>query len=165
MRIRLTALAVLGIALALSTPASACNKVSLTGCKAPELNMLGGLNGVDAATRLAAWRGKPVLIKFWAPSCTPCRKMLPQTEKLYRRYEKKGLKVLAISLGTEKKSAEIVKKGSLTMPVGIDTLQKTMARYKVKAIPATFLVDCKGVVRPCGKDVEAAIKRELKRSK
>ena len=73
--------------------------------------------------------------------------------------------VLAISLGSAQQSKDLVERGKLTMPVAYDTLQKTMARYKVKAIPATFLVDKDGVVRPTGKNMEAAVKREIKRAK
>ncbi len=160
----LTMAALVVSALCLTVPASACNKPNLQGCVAPELRLVGGINGASARTKLNQWRGKPVLIEFWAPSCVPCRKMLPKVEKLHRRYRKQGLRVLAISLGTEAKSKELVKKGKLTMPVAFDTLQKTMERYKVKAIPATFLVDKDGVVRPCGKNMEAAVKRELKRA-
>lgn len=161
---RLSAAAVLVAMACLATPASACKKPGMQGCRAPELNLLGGCNGVNAATKLAQFRGQPVLIEFWAPSCVPCRKMLPKVEQLHRRYERKGLKVLAISLGTAAKSKELVERGKLTMPVAYDTLQKTMARYKVKAIPATFLVDKDGVVRPTGTDMEAAVKRELRRA-
>jgi len=56
-----------------------------------------------------------------------------------------------------------VKKAKLTMPIGFDTLQRTMASYKVRRIPATFLVDKDGVVRSIGGDMETAVKRELKR--
>lgn len=163
MRTRILVIALVAALLAVASPASACNKANLTGCVAPELNMLGGLNGASAATKLRAWRGKPILIEFWAPNCSPCKRILPEVERLHQRYKKKGLKVLAISLGTEKQSAAIIKKSKLTMPVGIDTLQKTMAKYKVKAIPAAFLVDRNGVVRPTGANLESAIKRELRR--
>ena len=162
---RLAAAAVVAAVSCLAIPASACNKPGLQGCIAPELNLLGGCNGASATTKLKEFRGKPVLIEFWAPTCVPCRKMLPKVEQLHRKYRKQGLEVLAISLGSAQQSKDLVDRGKLTMPVAYDTLQKTMARYKVKAIPATFLVDKDGVVRPTGKNMEAAVKREIKRAK
>ena len=63
--------AVVASALCLTVPASACNKPKLQGCVAPELRLLGGMNGCSASTKLNQFRGKPVLIEFQRNAIRP----------------------------------------------------------------------------------------------
>jgi thiol-disulfide isomerase/thioredoxin len=50
---------------------------------------------------LASYRGKPVVVNFWATWCTPCREELPELERAYRKHRDAGLMVIAVSLDTE----------------------------------------------------------------
>src|SRR5687768_4112778 len=56
---------------------------------------------------LKQFRGKPVLLNFWATWCVPCREEMPELELLYREHKTKGLVVLAVSLDAEQFAKDI----------------------------------------------------------
>jgi len=87
-------------------------------------------------------KGKKVfLIDFWASWCGPCRKEIPNLKKIYADYSKKGLEIISVSI--DKKDAQWQKaltEEKLPWPNGIDK-SGIADQYKVKAIPAIFVVD------------------------
>ncbi len=150
---------------ALAVPAPANAKTTSSGQLAPDIAISHGFNGISANASLKAWRGTPVVIKFWSPRCPPCRKQLPSLEKLHKRYKAKGLHVVAISLGNNDRSKKYIEQKGLTFPVGVDGRKTTSSRYGVRAIPATFLVGCDGRLRAINGSLEDAVRKELKRKK
>lgn len=96
--------------------------------------------------RLADFKGKVVLLNFWATWCAPCREEMPAMERLYRRYKDNGLAVLALSIDAEGASVVIpfVKEYNLSFLVGLDPNTRVAEKYGVRALPSTFLVDRKG---------------------
>ena len=103
-------------------------------------------------TTLAAYKGKVVLIDFWASWCKPCRQSMPHLKELAARYAAKGMVVLGINLDKTKKDAlDFMQQTGILFPViyGPEN-QKTSGMYNVRGIPATFLVDRKGVIRYSG---------------
>ncbi len=114
------------------------------------------LKAADGGTvNLAALRGKPVLINFWATWCTPCRDELPELEHAYRNHRADGLVVVAVSLDTEDAARDIPEflalgnpsTGSFTFPVALDTNQATMRLYRLVGVPSSYFVDRAGIVR------------------
>lgn len=96
---------------------------------------------------LASLRGQVVLLDFWATWCAPCRKSMPELEALHQRYRARGVTVLGVSIdeGSPKKVRGFVKARRLTYPIAIDTDRApAWAAYKVKAVPAAFLIDRDG---------------------
>src|SRR5207302_7645992 len=73
------------------------------GQRAPEF-ALTSLKGPKVT--LSALRGKVVLIDFWAQWCEPCKKELPQLEKLAREYAGKGVVVLTVNIDKQRDNAE-----------------------------------------------------------
>jgi peroxiredoxin len=94
---------------------------------------------------------KVLLITFFNVDCKPCRKELPYLQKLYERYEKRGLGVLAINTDYRKeKIAELldfVKKSGLTFPVLKDRFQALQRRYGVESYPTMFILDEQGTIQ------------------
>lgn len=89
---------------------------------------------------------KYYLIDFWASWCAPCRKEIPNLKKLYGKYAPKGFEIVSISI--DAKEADWIKalnEEKLTWPNFLDTKGAGDA-FKVRAIPAMFLVDEKGKI-------------------
>jgi len=98
--------------------------------------------------RLEEYRGRVVLINFWASWCGPCRQEMPLLDRLHRRYEDTGFAVLGVNVEGEVKPAqELVDKTKVTFPILIDEGQKVSELYDLEAMPSTVVVDRDGVVR------------------
>lgn len=101
---------------------------------------------------LADFKGKYVLIDFWASWCTPCRAENPDVVKAYNTYKDKGFTVLGVSLDGEKTRTawiEAIAKDNLTWTQISDLKDWQNAAattYGVRAIPANFLIDPRGVI-------------------
>lgn len=95
---------------------------------------------------LADFKGKVVLLNFWATWCKPCEAEMPGMERLHRRYKDKGLVVLAIAEDADGASAvpPFLRKHDLTFPVGLDPKMTVAGLYGVWALPSTFIIDRQG---------------------
>jgi peroxiredoxin len=93
---------------------------------------------------LAALRGHVVLLNFWATWCPPCRKEMPDMEKLYQRFESKGLIVLAVSDEDKDTVATFEAKQKYTFPILLDPDRKVNDSFNVEGIPKSFLFDREG---------------------
>ena len=104
--------------------------------------------------RLSDFRGKVVLLNFWATWCVPCRTEMPAIEALYQRYKDRGVEVLAVSLDTLSTAGveEFVKEVSVTFRIGMDPSWSTARAYNVVGLPTSYLIDRAGnvVVREVG---------------
>lgn len=93
---------------------------------------------------LSKLRGKTVLLDFWGVWCGPCRRKLPDTQKIYDRFKNRGLAVIGIhSAFRTEKTADFIAENNYTFPTGIDT-GNTAKSYKVKAWPTYYLIDKQG---------------------
>jgi peroxiredoxin len=93
---------------------------------------------------LEALRGHVVLLNFWATWCPPCRKEMPDMQRLYERFEKKGLIVLAVSDEKRETVEGFLAKQSYTFPILLDPDRKTNTAFYVEGIPKSFLFDRQG---------------------
>jgi peroxiredoxin len=88
--------------------------------------------------------GKVVLVNFWATWCPPCRKEMPDMEKVYQRFRDQGLIVLAISDEEIGKVAPFVHDRKVSYPILLDPGRKTAMAFQVEGIPRSFLYDANG---------------------
>lgn len=90
---------------------------------------------------LRDYRGRPVVINFWASWCVPCKDEAPVLEATWKRYRSRGLVVLGIDANDLKGAARsFAKKNRMSYPIGHDGPGKTLTDYGVVAFPETFFV-------------------------
>jgi cytochrome c biogenesis protein CcmG/thiol:disulfide interchange protein DsbE len=109
--------------------------------------------------------GKTVLVKFFADYCKPCQETLPAAERLHQAYP--DVVFLGIAedddVGTARR---VVQRYGITFPVIHDTSNVLSGRFRVSAMPMTFVADRGGVIRWVGRDgqTEADLKRAIEAS-
>ncbi len=95
----------------------------------------------------ASLKGKVVLLDFWATWCAPCRKSMPELQALHRKYAGRGFAVVGVSIdeGGPAKVKKYVAAKKIGYPIALDS-EKSPAwdAYRVKAVPAAFLIDRQG---------------------
>lgn len=95
----------------------------------------------------AGLRGKIVVVEFFAEYCAPCKRTLPQVERLHRRL---GEDVVFVGVAEDpypSDSAAFVEAMALSFAVVHDPGGAIAGRFRVTEIPATFVIDRQGVVR------------------
>ena len=111
---------------------------------APDFNLL-DVNGRPVS--LSGYRGKLVLLNFWATWCAPCREEMPSMEQLGRNYGGQGLVVLAIN---QRENAarvdQFMKMNGLTLTILLDTTGRVAGYYRVYGLPASYLINGDGEV-------------------
>lgn len=97
------------------------------------------------AAKLSDFRGKPVVINFWATWCPPCREELPGFESAWQQYGDKAV-FLMVECGGEAAAevADFMAEEGYTFPVYVDSDGSGAAAYGINAIPVTALVDGEG---------------------
>ncbi len=130
------------------------------------------LQNVQGETvKLSDFKGKVLLLNFWATWCAACKEEMASMQNLYSTVD--GVEVLAISIDrwNEERVQEYVKKNNLTFPVLLDQDQEVRKQYFVMGLPTSYLIDGEGKIRgyasgarawdsPDSKNLFLALKKE-----
>jgi len=104
----------------------------------------------DESYSFADYRGKVVLLNFWATWCPPCRREMPSMERLHQMLDSDVFKVIAINQ-MESPDHVFAYTGQLavdpTFPILFDSDSSIANAYKVKGLPTTYLIDKQGMIR------------------
>jgi thiol-disulfide isomerase/thioredoxin len=134
----------------------------------PEID---GLDLDDKPMKLSEYRGKAVMLVFWATWCGPCMKMVPHERELARRFAGKPFAIVGINgdLGQEERAKKAVQTEQITWRSFRNYLLKEKreiaSRWNVVEWPTVFLIDHEGVVRqvyrgmPAEKELDAAVEK------
>jgi len=120
--------------------------------KLSELNFL-TLDGKEV--KISDYKGKVVLVNFWASWCPPCKEEMPILEKVYQKYNDKNFLILAVNMDTsEGAMKEFLEKNRYSFPM---VRIKGEAGLNIPGLPTSYLVDKDGSV----KKIRLGIYREL----
>jgi cytochrome c biogenesis protein CcmG/thiol:disulfide interchange protein DsbE len=135
---------VVAVAVALVTVASGW-LAAATPRLAPDVT----LQSADGArVQLATYKGKVVLVDFWASWCPPCKTSFPALDLLYREYQPRGVEVLAVNLDERRRDADaFLGDHPYRLTVLFDPKGASPLAFGVKGMPSSFLIDKAGNVR------------------
>lgn len=153
MRIGLSAALVYVILTAMCmSPSSAQHEHEIKTTAAPTVGApavafdLKTLDGKSAG--LTIFRGKPLILNFFASWCDPCRDEMPLINDLASKAAKDGYNVLGIAVeDTRAAVTEFTKESKLVFPIALDLNSTVKRAYRIFGPPATFFIDGKGIVR------------------
>ena len=124
---------------------------AFTGCgdgdsnlpKAPDFTLR---NGDGESYSLSDFKGKMVILNFWATWCPPCKKEIPDFIELYKKYEDKGLVILGVSVdqGGWLVTKEFMDKSQITYPIVMANRDVVYQYGGIKSIPTTYIINQKG---------------------
>lgn len=131
--------------------------LSVASCENSEDSSTGAQNG-DAAKNftlksvqgeneisLEDYRGKPVVLNFWASWCGPCKEELPLFESTWQEYKDKGVVFLGVDVMDDKgNAAEFIETEGISYTNLHDPSGEVSSKYGVVALPATFFIDKQG---------------------
>jgi thiol-disulfide isomerase/thioredoxin len=127
----------------LGAPPALAQEASPPRTAAPEWKLT-DLNG--KLVKLSDFRGKVLILDFWATWCAACRIEIPQFVELQKRYGNKGLTVIGVSL--DEQGPEVVKKFAkrfgVNYPIVIGNEKVAEAYGGIEGIPTTFVIDREG---------------------
>ena len=107
------------------------------------------LTNLDGKTHsLAEYRGKIVVLNFWATWCLPCREEMPMLSKLALKYDQKDVQFLAASIDdaqTQSKIPHFLEKKKITLPVFTGATPESLKQFNLgEIVPATLILDRDG---------------------
>ncbi|MET3320792.1 UNVERIFIED_ORG: peroxiredoxin [Peribacillus simplex] len=116
------------------------------GAAAPDFS-LKTLDGKQV--NLSDYKGKKVMLNFWATWCPPCKKEMPDMQK-YSQQAGDDVVILAVNIDPENDVQAFVEDNGITFTIPLDSQSAknpVNERYKILSIPTTYFIDSKGIIR------------------
>lgn len=141
------------------TLAAALSALLLLACGDPDNNSvkvgraapdftLKSVSGKDVS--LSDFKGKPLVLNFWATWCEPCKDEMPHFQQVYDRYSgSDGLNIIAVNMNeTAEKASAFFAEHKLTFQSLVDDNQSvSIGKYGILGLPQTYFIDPKGIIR------------------
>lgn len=114
------------------------------GTMAPDFE----LKTTDGQTvKLSDYKGKPVMLNFFATWCPPCRAEMPALQAVYKEYEAQGFVILAVNLNESNLAIDAFRdKLGLTFPIVVDKTDSVSRTYGIVPLPTSYFVGKDGKV-------------------
>jgi len=128
-----------------SAPLRAAEVSAVPARPAPKLQ-LQDLEG--AIHRLAEYRGRVVLLNFWASWCTPCLREMPSLQRLAESLTEKPFSLLAVNMAeSQKRAAQSVRRLGYRLPVLLDPQGDVFHQWGGRMLPTSYILDRRGNIR------------------
>lgn len=98
--------------------------------------------------QLTQLKGKPVLLNFWATSCEPCRREIPELIALQQEFSSGGVKFIGVAMAHDRPDQVLAFKQAfkITYPIALDTNSAIASAFDVQVIPVTLLISPRGQI-------------------
>lgn len=113
-----------------------------TGEKAPDFELTTLDNKI---VKLSDYRGKKVMLNFWATWCPPCKEEMPAMERFYKD-DGEQIQLLAVNIDTINDIKGFAQKMKITFPILLDKKGEVAKSYQVLAIPTTYFINEEGII-------------------
>lgn len=117
--------------------------------RAPDFTVQ-NLDGEDVDIKLSDFRGKIVMINFWATWCIPCTQEMPHIQAVFEDWTREDLTIIAIASNTSENIDtvnEFIEDEGYTFPVFYDSEGQAKSLYSIQGWPTTFFIDAEGIIR------------------
>jgi peroxiredoxin len=100
--------------------------------------------------KLSDYKGKKVILNFWATWCPPCKKEMPELERYYQN-KPANVEILAVNFTVTEKGKEnvvqFIQEHQFSFPILLDEKNKVNSMYEILSLPTTYFIDSDGVIR------------------
>ncbi|MHA6258498.1 redoxin domain-containing protein [Sporosarcina sp. CAU 1771] len=103
--------------------------------------------------KLSDYKGKKVILNFWASWCAPCKAEMPHMQNYYAKYkDSANVEIIAVNLTTAERSGiagieKFVDEYGLTFPIPLDSDGEVMNLYRIVPIPTTYMISTDGKIK------------------
>ncbi len=124
--------------------ASAPRAAPQVNFRAPEFE-LPALTGETVSSE--SWRGKPVLVNFWATWCPPCRAEMKDIQAVWEQNQTR-FRIVGVNVAEDRETvAQYIRENKLTFSILLDTETSVARKFQVQGLPTSFFIDRDGIVR------------------
>lgn len=122
--------------------------ITLTKLKVPQPAPAFSLIDLDNKIHtLEDYKGKPLIVNFWASWCRPCRDELPALNRAWSKVKDQGVQMLAINIGEDPTAVfRFVQQYPIDFRVLLDTESDELANWQMKGLPTTYILNDRGEV-------------------
>jgi len=97
---------------------------------------------------LSDYRGKTVVVNFWATWCGPCQQEMPLLDQMYKKYKPAGFTLIGVNVDKEAPPVkDLMARKPVSFPVLLDPANQVSKAYHVDEMPSTVIIDRKGEIR------------------
>lgn len=101
----------------------------------------------DKIHRLADYKGKPIVINFWATWCPPCRKEMPSMNRAWKQLKEEGIEMIAINVGEHEADVLAFQdEHPIDFQILLDQESESLESWRIKGLPTTYIISPKGTV-------------------